>query len=315
MTKNIALALDLGGTNIRLAAIGEDGIVYSRSRSATPKRSSSIEIVDLIVRLADGCREKVPPGSNIFAIAAAVPATINEQAGILTKLPNLPALEGVRLRDVLTERLGIETILENDANAAAYGENWMGASRGVDDSICITLGTGVGGGLIINGKPFRGKDGTAGELGHVCVEPQGVPCGCGGRGCIEQYASATAIVRMAREAGMNVSSSFDVYRAASEGSVEADQVFRKMGSYLGIGIASLINVLNPEMVVLGGGVSAAWDRFIGTVADEISVRSFREPAARARIVRAELGDDAGILGAARSAFAHENEFAHLAEVV
>ena len=315
MTKNIALALDLGGTNIRLAAIGEDGIVYSRSRSATPKRSSSIEIVDLIVRLADGCREKVPPGSNIFAIAAAVPATINEQAGILTKLPNLPALEGVRLRDVLTERLGIETILENDANAAAYGENWMGASRGVDDSICITLGTGVGGGLIINGKPFRGKDGTAGELGHVCVEPQGVPCGCGGRGCIEQYASATAIVRMAREAGMNVSSSFDVYRAAGEGSVEADQVFRKMGSYLGIGIASLINVLNPEMVVLGGGVSAAWDRFIGTVADEISVRSFREPAARARIVRAELGDDAGILGAARSAFAHENEFAHLAEVV
>ncbi len=315
MKKKIALALDLGGTNIRLAAIGEDGNVYSRSRSATPTGSSSIEIVDQIVKLADECRREVPEDSEIFAIAAAVPATINEEAGILTKLPNLPALEGVQLRDILTQRLHIPAILENDANAAAYGENWLGASRGVDDSICITLGTGVGGGLIINGQPFRGKDGTAGELGHVCVEPQGVPCGCGGRGCIEQYASATAIVRMAREAGMDVNSSLDVYMAASEGNVNADRVFRKMGSYLGIGIASLINVLNPEMVVLGGGVSAAWDRFIGTVADEIAIRSFREPATRAKIVRAELGDDAGILGAARSAFANEKKVAHHAEVV
>lgn len=305
MKKKIALALDLGGTNIRLAAIGEDGKVYSRSRSATPKQSTSGEIVDLIVTLADNCRDNIPAGTEVFAIAAAVPATINEGEGLLTKLPNLPALEGVRLRDILANRLGVSAILENDANAAAYGENWLGASRGVDDSICITLGTGVGGGLIINGRPFRGKDGTAGELGHLCVEPQGVPCGCGGRGCIEQYASATAIVRMAREAGMDVRSSYDVFKLAVAGYIEADRVFKSMGSYLGIGIASLINVLNPEMVVIGGGVSAAWELFSRPVADEICARSFREPADRAKIVRAELGDDAGILGAARSAFDHQ----------
>lgn len=305
MKKKIALALDLGGTNIRLAAIGEDGKVYSRSRSVTPKQSSSGEIVDLIVTLADNCRDNIPLDTEVFAIAAAVPATINEDEGILTKLPNLPALEGVRLRDILSNRLGVPAILENDANAAAYGENWLGASRGVDDSICITLGTGVGGGLIINGRPFRGKDGTAGELGHLCVEPQGVPCGCGGRGCIEQYASATAIVRMAREAGMDVRSSFDVFKLAVAGNIEADGVFRNMGSYLGIGIASLINVLNPEMVIIGGGVSSAWELFSRPVADEICARSFREPADRAKIVRAELGDDAGILGVARSAFDHQ----------
>lgn len=301
--KKIALALDLGGTNIRLAAVGEDGRVHSRSRAATPKQSSSDEIVDVIVRLAEECRADSPADTAVFAIAAAVPATIDEQAGVLTKLPNLPALEGVRLRDILCERLGVPAILENDANAAAYGENWLGASRGVDDSICITLGTGVGGGLIINGQPFRGKDGTAGELGHVCVEPQGVPCGCGGRGCIEQYASASAIVRMAAEAGLDVRSSQEVFNAAVAGNAAARGVFRKMGSYLGIGIASLVNVLNPEMVVIGGGVAAAWELFTGPAADEIRVRSFREPAARAKIVRAELGDDAGILGAARSAFA------------
>ncbi|MEP6945710.1 MAG: ROK family protein [Acidobacteriota bacterium] len=302
MMNNIALALDLGGTNIRLAAIGEDGTVFSRSRAATPKRSSANEIVELIVTLANQCRNSLEDPSRVFAIAAAVPATIDEAAGILNKLPNLPALEGIGLRDVLSEKLGIPTILENDANAAAYGENWLGASRGVDDSICITLGTGVGGGLTINGRPFRGKDGTAGELGHVCVEPQGVPCGCGGRGCMEQYASATAIVRMAREAGMDVGTSYEVYIAAVKGDEAAAAVLRLMGSYLGIGISSLINVLNPEMVVISGGVSAAWEQFIGPVQAEISVRSFRQPAERANIVRAKLGDDAGILGAARSAF-------------
>lgn len=301
--KKIALALDLGGTNIRLAAIGEDGVVYSRSRSATPKDSTSSEIINSIVSLADECRRNVPPDSDVFAIAAAVPATIDYEAGVLNKLPNLRALEGVGLRDILSEKLGVPAILENDANAAAYGENWLGASAGVDDSICITLGTGVGGGLIINGSPFRGKDGTAGELGHVCVEPQGVPCGCGGKGCIEQYASATAIVRMACEAGMDAKTSFDVFNEAVAGNPDAIAVFKKMGSYLGIGIASLINVLNPEMVVIGGGVAAAWELFARTVSDEIRERSFREPAERAKIVRAKLGDDAGILGAARSAFA------------
>ncbi len=302
--KKIALALDLGGTNLRLAAVGEDGAVYSRSRAATPTQSSSGEIVDLIVRLADECRREAPAGTDVFAIGAAAPASIDQAAGVLTQLPNLPALDGLSLRDILSQRLGVPAILENDATAAALGENWRGASRNLDDSICVTLGTGVGGGLIINGQPFRGKDGTAGEVGHICVEAEGLPCGCGGRGCVEQYASATAIVRMANEAGLDVRSSRDVYDAAIAGDANAIAVFDRMGSYLGIGLSSLINVLNPEMIVICGGVSAALELFIGSVNREVKVRAFSEPAMRAKIVRGELGDDAGILGAARAAFTH-----------
>ena len=300
--QRIALALDLGGTNIRLAAVGEDGTIYSRLRAETPKGASGGDVVDRIINLADECRSGIENGSRVFAIAAAVPATIDIEAGVLTKLPNLKCLEGVSLRDELSKRLGIEAILENDATAAAIGENWMGVSRGVDDSICVTLGTGVGGGLIINGRPFRGKDGTAGEVGHICVESEGVPCGCGGRGCVEQYASATAVVRIARESGLDVDSALSVYELATGGNEVAAGVFQSMGSYLGIGLASLVNVLNPEMIVIGGGVAAAWDCFIDVVRKEVDGRSFREPAERVKIVRAELGDDAGILGAARSAF-------------
>lgn len=302
--QRIALALDLGGTNIRLAAVGEDGTIYSRMRAETPKGPSGSDVVDRIVELASECRAALENGAHVFAIAAAVPATIDIKAGVLTKLPNLKCLEGVSLRDELSQRLRIDAILENDATAAAIGENWMGVSRGVEDSICVTLGTGVGGGLIIYGGPFRGKDGTAGEVGHICVEPEGVPCGCGGRGCVEQYASATAIVRMARESGLVVDSALGVYELAIGGNEIAAGVFHKMGSYLGIGFASLVNVLNPEMIVIGGGVAAAWECFIDVVRKEVDGRSFREPAERVKIVRAELGDDAGILGAARSAFLH-----------
>ena len=300
--QRIALSIDLGGTNLRLAAVGEDGTIYSRVRAATPQRSSSNEIIDLIVRLSGECRDQMPADSVIAAVAAAVPATIDFPRGVLTKLPNLQVLEGVCLRDILADRLGAPAILENDATAAAIGENWLGASRGVDDSICVTLGTGVGGGLIINGLPFRGKDGTAGEVGHICVESEGIPCGCGGRGCVEQYASATAVLRMAREAGVECSNSYDVYLATIGGNPTARKVFQTMGSNLGIALASLVNVLNPEMIVICGGVSGAWDMFIDAVRREVHDRAFREPAERVKIVRAELGDDAGILGAARSAF-------------
>jgi glucokinase len=176
----------------------------------------------------------------------------------------------------------------------------------------VTLGTGVGGGIIINGVPLRGPDGTAGEVGHICVEPLGLPCGCGSFGCLEQYASATAVVRMAAEmaALQNTSTalsvpgltSLDVYEAGKQGNALAIAVFARMGYYLGIVLAGLVDVLNPEMIVLGGGLSSAWDLFIDHTRDQIFRRAFREPAERVKLVRAELGDDAGSIGAAYLAF-------------
>lgn len=200
--------------------------------------------------------------------------------------------------------------MENDANAAAIGENWLGATRGVRDSICLTLGTG--GGIIIDEKILRGIDGTAGEIGHICVEPFGAKCGCGSHGCLEQYSPATAIVRLARELEDDFSetaltkiknfTSLDAYKSAKAGDELAIEVFRRQGFYLGIALAGLINVLNPQVIGIGGGASGGWDLFAPAMLEQIRIRAYREPAERAKIVRAKLGDDAGILGVARLAF-------------
>jgi glucokinase len=208
--------------------------------------------------------------------------------------------------------------LENDANAAAIGEMWRGAGQGYRTIICVTLGTGVGGGIILDGKLWRGTDGSAGEIGHISIDPfAGVPCSCGSHGCLEVYASATAIVRMTREAKPRYPNSVlddteqltskDVYQAGKGGDELALEVFRQMGMYLGIGLASLINLLNPEMIVIGGGLANGWELFEKHMQQQVAERAFPIPAASVKIVRAQCGDDAGLLGAAKVAFATLNE--------
>jgi glucokinase len=238
---------------------------------------------------------------------------VRVEEGVVMKAPNVPSLDGFRLAAALESELQWPAVLENDANAAAVGEMWKGAGRGRRTIICVTLGTGVGGGIIIDGKLWRGIDGSAGEIGHIGVEPfGGVACTCGSRGCLEVYASATAIVRMTREArprypnsplhtseGLTAKS---VYESGIKGDELALEVFRRMGLYLGVGLASLINVLNPEMIVVGGGVADGWSLFIQHVREQVAARAFPVPAGRAEIVQAERGDDAGLLGAAHIAF-------------
>ena len=310
--KEIVLAADLGGTNLRMAAVDREGKILHRTKHGTPKSERAEEIISAIAEASSECLEAVKKKGWIKAFGAALPATLNAPDGIILKAPNLPALDGFRFSATVSDELNLPVVLENDANAAAIGENWLGAGKGFSDSICVTLGTGVGGGIILNGRILRGIDGTAGEIGHICVEPFGEPCGCGSRGCVEQYSSATAIVRLTRELENQYPksilqnktrlTSLDVYEAGKTGDELALEVFRKMGFYLGIALADLVNVLNPEIIVIGGGASAGWDLFIGHVQDQIRKRAFNEPAIRAKIVRAELGDDAGILGAAKLAF-------------
>lgn len=311
MRNEVVLAADLGGTNLRMAAVDRHGKILYRTKRETPRGTRPEEIVQAIVQTAAECREK-SPDLKVAAISAAVPGTVKVDDGVIMKAPNLPALNGFRITAALENELGIKAVLENDATAAAIGENWLGASKGFADSICVTLGTGVGGGIIIDGKVLRGVDGTAGEIGHICVEPFGVPCGCGSRGCVEQYSSATAIVRLARELEtqypksiLNGSARFnalEVYEAGTAGDELALEVFRQMGFYLGIALSSLLNVLNPEVIVIGGGAAAGWKFFMPHTQETIHQRAYREPAERAKIVHAELGDDAGILGAAYCAF-------------
>lgn len=312
MNKKVVIACDLGGTNLRMAAIDSEGNILFRTKRDTPKADRADEIVRAMVESAAECRENVKDLGKVLAIAIAAPATVNADKGIILKAPNVPALDGFRIVAALENELSLKAILENDANAAAVGENWLGASKGFENSICVTLGTGVGGGIIIDGKILRGVDGTAGEVGHICVEPFGAPCGCGSRGCVEQYSSATAIVRQTQElASQYLKSelqqkarltSKDVYEAGLGGDELALEVFRRQGFYLGIALGGLINVLNPEVIVIGGGAAAGWDLFVPHLLEQVEHRAWREPRLRAKFEKAILGDDAGILGVAKLAF-------------
>jgi glucokinase len=238
---------------------------------------------------------------------------VNVAAGAVVIAPNLPCLDGFLLGAALTEKLGLPAIIENDANAAAVGEMWQGAAVGCNTIICVTLGTGVGGGIILDGKLWRGVDGSAAEIGHMCVDPfGGVACTCGSRGCLEVFASATAIVRMTREASPRYPDSIlqgradltaeMIFEAGQRGDDLALEIFRRMGVYLGIGLANLINILNPEMIVIGGGVVNGWDLFEKHMHHQVEERAFPLLAARVKIVRAKCGDDAGLIGAAQLAF-------------
>jgi glucokinase len=271
--------------------------------------------------IAAAVRECKAQGSKrettVQAVSVVVPGSVHVETGVVVNAPNLPSLLGYELVPALEQALDRPVLLENDANAAALGEMWQGAARGCQTIICITLGTGVGGGIILDGKLWRGVDGTAGEIGHTSVEPfGGVKCKCGNVGCLEVYSSATAIVRMAREMLAQYPScllhsiagnltSEKIFRAATEGDQLALEVFRRAGTYLGIAMANLVNIFNPEMIVVGGGVSAAWDLFAQHARAEVMKRAFPVPARRCQIVRAECGDDAGLLGAAWLAFDRE----------
>jgi glucokinase len=280
----------------------------------TPKAEKPNEIVRALMDAVHEAEVKTAAeGGVISAVSLAVPGTVNVAEGVVVKAPNVPCLDGFRLAAALESELDWPVILENDANAAAIGEMWRGAGRGHRTLICVTLGTGVGGGIILDGKLWRGADGSAAEIGHIGVDPfAGVACMCGSRGCLEVYASATAIVRMTREARPRYPNSIlhntedltsqKIYQAGREGDELAIEVFRRMGVYLGIGLASLINVLNPEIVVIGGGLSNGWDLFEQHMRQQVIERAFPIPARRVKIVRAECGDDAGLLGAARLAF-------------
>ncbi|HKR01068.1 MAG TPA: ROK family glucokinase [Pyrinomonadaceae bacterium] len=311
----LVIAADLGGTNLRAATIDREGRIHERVKQHTPKAEKASEIVRAIVGAARECeRRSLDEGAKIRALSIVVPGTVQVENGVVMKAPNVPCLDGFRLAGALESELQWPVLLENDANAAAVGEMWKGAGRGHKTLICVTLGTGVGGGIILDGKLWRGIDGSAAELGHIGVEPfDGVPCPCGSRGCLEVYASATAIVRMTREARPRYPNSplhtaedltaAEVYKSGIAGDELALEVFRWMGRYLGVGLASLINIFNPEIIVIGGGVASGWELFIGHVREQVASRAFPIPARRAQIVPAECGDDAGLLGAAQLAFA------------
>src|SRR4051812_13934505 len=195
----LAIGVDLGGTNLRIAAVDSNGKVLEKITTSTQVARGRDQVIDEMCVAIQEVVSKRPGAGELAGIGIGVPGIIEMKTGYLRESPNLPGWDNYPVRDEIEQRLGTRVVLENDANAAAMGEKWLGAGRETDDMCMLTLGTGVGGGLILNGRVWHGMTGMAGELGHITVYPEGQKCGCGNRGCVEQYASATAVVRMARE--------------------------------------------------------------------------------------------------------------------
>lgn len=310
----LIFAADLGGTNLRAATIDADGTIGARVRHASPGGADNpAEVVRALVAAARECERQTTANDGVIRAASiAVPGIVDASNQLVIRAPNVPCLNNFKLKEALQNELDWPVVLENDANAAALGEMWKGAARDCRSVICLTLGTGVGGGIILDGKLWRGADGFAAEIGHMTIDPFGTrKCNCGNSGCLELYASATGVVRMTQEALSEVHdsrlvgfglSARKVFEAGLTGEPIALAAFSQMGTYLGIALATLINVLNPEIIVIGGGVAKAWQLFEKDMREQVAQRAFPLPAARVRIVPAECGDDAGLLGAARLAF-------------
>ena len=292
------IGIDLGGTNLRAAAIDRTGKMLQKISGSAHFSSGRDAVVDDMVTSIRSLRLQCG-ADGLAGVGVGAPGFIILKTGVVTNAHNLPGFENFPLRDAIERDLGAPVILENDANAAALGEKWIGAGRDHDDLALLTLGTGVGGGIIQGGKVLHGFVGMAGEVGHITVSPNGNPCGCGNQGCLEKHASATAVIAMARMLGLGENlTAEEVYRLAVGGDERAKAIFTVVGQALGIALAMMINILNFPLYLLSGGLLGAWDLFAPPMLEECRRRSYTFRATNTRIEKATLGNEAGLYGAA-----------------
>lgn len=317
-----AIGVDLGGTNMRVAAVDECGAALEIVSAATELRRGRDQVLGQMAGVIRELTGRHGSGRSLLGVGVGVPGIIDLDNGTVLSAANLPGWSAFPVKHHLEALLGAPVVLENDANCAALGEKWVGAGKAVEDLCMLTLGTGVGGGLVVQGRPWHGVMGMAGELGHMTVLPDGVACPCGSRGCLEQYASATAVRRAALEEAARQGSATllaglverdpqftarAVFECAQQGDAAAAAIFENVGLALGIALANLINALNLPLYVIGGGLAGAWEAFCPAMLRELKCRSivFRagEPLQvqhrNTLISRSSLDDSAGLLGAAR----------------
>jgi glucokinase len=288
----------LGGTNLRAAAIDRSGKILEKISGSTNFSEGREAVIGDMVGVIEQLRLRYGVGG-LSGIGVGVPGFILLKEGVIRNSNNLPFLEDFPIRDEIERRLDTFVILENDANAAALGEKWIGAGKDVSDLVLLTLGTGIGGGIISGGRVLRGYLGMAGELGHLTVVPNGNPCGCGNQGCLEKHASATAVTAMARLLNLGETmSAKQVYDLAKAGNEKAQRIWTIMGESLGIALAMLVNAFNFPLYLLSGGVLPAWEFFAPPMLETVQARSFTYRASNTRIEQATLGNEAGLYGAA-----------------
>lgn len=310
MTRPIYIGVDLGGTTIKVGICNEEGQLLHKYEGPTEAESGPETVLNNVERYV---RHLVETSNyewdQVVGIGAGVPGFLDIPAGVVRISPNLNWRD-VPVKAILEEKLGKTVLLNNDANVAALGEVWSGAGKGLQNVVCFTLGTGVGGGIIINGKIYEGYQGMAGELGHIQVVPdlEAIQCGCGQMGCVETVSSATGIVRMANDAVergerttlaiLDKIEAKDVFDAAKIGDEVALRIIRRAAHYLGKTMAILSVVLNPQRFIIGGGVSKAGNLLFDAIRENYEKYTPQASREGVDIVPAALGNDAGVVGAA-----------------
>ena len=314
----LVLSVDLGGSKILTAVVNSKGDILSRDHSITPAAKGPEAVIQAILESTQRALSQAGiTAAELEAICLGAPGLSNPETGVVFTSPHLPGWKDVPLRDIVRERTGVETMLINDANAAALGELCFGAAKGARNFIYITLSTGIGGGIVIDGEIYAGSLGTAGEIGHMTIDTNGPKCNCGNTGCWETLASGTALAREARQRiadGAKTSileysngdikkvSAETVHNAARQGDTLAEKLIAQTGYYVGVGLANLINIFNPELIVIGGGLSNIGDRLLEPAYKVAEERAYEPAFKSVRFARAELGRNSGVIGAAAYAF-------------
>lgn len=287
------IGIDIGGTNLRGALVGADGVIVSRFRTESAIAKGADPFLG---RLELHVREMLATAGaaslEVTAVGMGIPGLI-DRCGTIRSSVNMQPLEGVNLANSLSERIGLKVCCGNDANLIALGEARAGAGKGLSSLMVVTIGTGLGSGLILDGQLWNGAGGFASEFGHLTLEPDGRPCPCGNRGCLEQYVSAAALSRYGEGRTPE-----ELAHAAQQGDQAALSAFERLGTHLGAGLASLLNLLNLEGIVIGGGVSASFDLIAPAIQRTMRSRSFPQISAGVELRKSLLGDDAGLLGGA-----------------
>jgi glucokinase len=318
--KKWVIGVDLGGTNIVVGVLpidGGDGEVLALKNEPTDAERGAKYVVDKIVLLIEEARAEVVAQfggtrTDFAGIGIGAPGPLNRATGTVIQSPNL-GWRNFPLRDLIANAVNLPAVLDNDANCATYGEWWLGAGRNVDTLIGLTLGTGIGGGIVLNGEIFHGVSDAAGEIGHMTIEANGRKCPCGNYGCLEAYASGPAIARRAiegLEAGaesllsdligdkVETITAATVYEAVINGDPYANDVMRETAKFLGAGVANVINIFNPDMIVISGGVTKAGDHLFVPLRSEVRRRAFKSALDACQITAAQLPGTAGVIGAA-----------------
>lgn len=311
MAKN-RIGIDVGGTNVKIALVDSDGkIGYSNTIPTRAEMGYEYTINNMKQAIRDLMTETKLSAKDIEGIGFGLPGQVDFKSGIVRLITNIPGWVEIPLAKMIEDEFHIPTRIDNDVRCAALGELNFGAGKGCENLICITVGTGIGSGLIINGRLVRGASNAAGEIGHIKLQMHDGPiCGCGDTGCLEAFASGPSIVAMAEEyimggkstkyremANGNDITPFIVAEAAKAGDAVAKRIFTRMGEYIGIGMASVVNLLNPEKIIIGGGVADAGDILLNPLKETIKKRAMKIAGETVQVVPAQLGNTAGVIGA------------------